>query len=169
MITTVVEFVAQALYFIVPVYCANAVPVLFGGGLPMDFGRNFIDGKPLFGSHKTFRGFFSGLLTGTVIGVAQSNLPVFQPPHVLLGFVLSLGALIGDLIHSFVKRRLGFPPGASFPVADQLDFVVGALLFSLLISPPSLPIALIILILTPPIHLLTNFIAYRLHVKKEPF
>jgi CDP-2,3-bis-(O-geranylgeranyl)-sn-glycerol synthase len=133
MITTVVELVAQALYFIFPASCANAVPVLFGGGLPMDFGRNFIDGKPLFGSHKTFRGFFSGLLTGTVIGVAQSNLPVFQPPHVLLGFVLSLGTLIGDLIHSFVKRRLGFPPGASFPVADQLDFVVGALLFSLLI------------------------------------
>jgi len=169
MTTAITELIAQALYFILPAYCANAVPVLFGGGLPMDFGRNFIDGKPLFGSHKTFRGFFSGLLIGTVVGIVQSNLPFFQPLPVLLGFILSLGALIGDLINSFVKRRLSFPPGASFPVADQLDFVVGALLFSLFISPPSLPIALIILIIKPPIHLLTNIIAHRLGKKKEPF
>jgi len=135
----------------------------------MDFGKNFIDGKPLFGAHKTFRGFFSGLFIGALIGIVQINLPIFQPSHVLQGFILSLGALTGDLTHSFIKRRLSLPPGASFPVADQLDFVVGALLFSLLISPPSLPITLIILIVTPPIHLLTNFIAYRLKVKKEPF
>lgn len=43
--------------------------------------------------------------------------------------MLSLGALIGDLTESFIKRRIGFPPGASLPVADQLDFVAGALLF----------------------------------------
>jgi CDP-2,3-bis-(O-geranylgeranyl)-sn-glycerol synthase len=169
MTTTVAELIAQALYFILPAYCANALPVLFGGGLPMDFGRNFIDGKPLFGAHKTFRGFFSGLFIGTLIGILQSNLPIFQPSHVLLGFVLSLGGLTGDLIHSFIKRRLGLPPGASFPVADQLDFVVGALFFSLFISPPSQSIALIVLVVTPPIHLLTNFIAYRLGLKKEPF
>jgi len=170
MSATVVELIAQALYFIFPAYCANAVPVLVGGGFPMDFGKKFINGKPLFGSHKTFRGFFSGLLIGTLVGIVQSSLPIFQPPHMLLGFVLSLGGLTGDLVHSFVKRRLGLRPGASFPVADQLDFVVGALLFSILIPPPpSLPIALIVLVVTPPIHLLTNFVAYRLGLKKEPY
>jgi CDP-2,3-bis-(O-geranylgeranyl)-sn-glycerol synthase len=169
MTTTVAELIAQALYFILPAYCANAIPVLFGGGLPMDLGRNFIDGKPLFGAHKTFRGFFSGLFIGALIGIIQSNLPLFQSPNMLLGFVLSLGGLIGDLVHSFVKRRLNFPPGASFPVADQLDFVIGALFFSLFISPPSMSVFLIVLIVTPPMHLFTNFIAYRLKVKKEPF
>jgi CDP-2,3-bis-(O-geranylgeranyl)-sn-glycerol synthase len=169
MTATVVELIAKALYFILPAYCANAIPVIFGGEPPMDFGRNFIDGKPLFGSHKTFRGFFSGLFIGTLIGIVQSNLLIFQPPQVLQGFVLSLGGLTGDLIHSFVKRRLGLPPGASFPVADQLDFVIGALLFSLFVSPPSLTVALIILTVTPPMHLLTNYLAYRLGMKKEPF
>jgi len=169
MTVTIAELIAQALYLILPAYCANAIPVLFGGGLPMDFGKKFIDGKPLFGAHKTFRGFFSGLFIGTLIGIVQSSLPIFQPPQIFLGFILSLGALTGDLVHSFIKRRLNLPPGASFPVADQLDFVIGALLFSLFISPPSLPVALVILVVTPPIHLSTNYIAYRLGVKKEPF
>jgi len=159
--------VAHALYFIFPAYCANAAPVIFGGGTPMDFGRTFLDGKPIFGSHKTFRGFFAGLIVGTLVGFVEGAAFHFD---VLLGFALSLGALVGDLFDSFVKRRLGFPPGASFPIADQLDFVVGAILFSLMVSPlPPLHIILIVLILTPPIHLVTNFLAFLVGVKSTPW
>ena len=156
--------VVHALLFIFPAYCANAAPVIFGGGFPIDGGKTFLDGKPIFGSHKTFRGFLSGLVVGTLVGFVQGNL--FQY-NVLLGFTLSMGALAGDLLGSFFKRRLGLPPGATLPIADQLDFILGAFLFSLPFSPPSLVIALIILIITPPIHLLTNFLAYLLGVKKR--
>ena len=148
--------VAYALYFIFPAYCANAAPVIFGGGPPIDAGRTFLDGRPILGPRKTFRGFFVGLAIGTLVGFLQGFLPPlngFQNNH-LIGFMLSLGALVGDLTESFVKRRLGFPPGASFPVADQLDFIAGALLFSLLVSPPPLPVALITVVITPPLHLL---------------
>ena len=156
--------VAHALLFIFPAYCANAVPVIFGGGFPIDGGKTFLDGKPIFGSHKTFRGFLSGLFVGTLVGFIQGTL--FQY-NVLLGFTLSMGALVGDLLGSFFKRRLALPPGATLPIADQLDFILGAFLFSLPFSPPSLVIVLIILIITPPIHLLTNFLAYLLGVKKR--
>lgn len=156
--------VAYALYFIFPAYCANAIPVILGGGQPLDTGRTFIDGKPILGSHKTLRGFFAGLVAGTLVGFLQ-NL-ITQAP-ILLGFMLSLGALVGDSVESFIKRRLGLPPGSSLLIADQLDFVVGALLFSLPISQPPLTNVLIILIITPPIHLLTNFFAYLLGVKKR--
>lgn len=156
----------DALVFILPAYCANAIPVLLGGGPPIDGGRLFSDGRPIFGAHKTVRGFVSGLIVGTLVGIGLS-LVIDYP--VLLGFVVSLGALLGDLFEAFVKRRLGFAPGASFPVADQLDFVLGALLFSLLVSPPSWQVAVVVLIITPPIHLLTNFVAYHLGVKKEPW
>jgi len=54
-------------------------------------------------------------------------------------------------------------------MADQLDFIAGALLFSLLVSPPSLTVALVIMVITPPIHLLTNIFAYLLKLKKEPW
>jgi CDP-2,3-bis-(O-geranylgeranyl)-sn-glycerol synthase len=156
----------DALVFIFPAYCANAMPVIFGGGFPIDGGRLFSDGRPVFGSNKTVRGFVSGLFVGTLVGFGLSLVVDYS---VLLGFVVSLGALLGDLAEAFVKRRLGFAPGASFPVADQLDFVVGALLFSLFVAPPSWQVALVVVVITPPIHLLTNLFAYVVGVKKEPW
>ena len=162
----IVNLIVDAFIFILPAYCANAIPVLLGGGRPIDGGRTLSDGRPVFGSHKTIRGFIAGLIVGTLVGFGLS---LVVPYSVLLGFTVSLGALLGDLFEAFIKRRLGYAPGASFPVADQLDFVLGALLLSLFVLPPSWQVALIVLIVTPPIHLLTNFVAYHLGVKKEPW
>jgi CDP-2,3-bis-(O-geranylgeranyl)-sn-glycerol synthase len=81
--------------------------------------------------------------------------------------MLSLGALVGDLAESFIKRRLNVSPGSSLPIADQLDFVIGAFLFSLPVSPPSLTTTLIILIITLPTHLLTNLLANLLDIKRK--
>jgi CDP-2,3-bis-(O-geranylgeranyl)-sn-glycerol synthase len=168
--------VGYALWFIFPAYCANAVPMILGGGRPIDFGKIFLDGKPILGSHKTLRGFFSGLAVGTLVGFLQTLIfqhILFQYNAqfrytVLLGFTLSLGALVGDLVESFIKRRLDILPGNSFPIADQLDFVAGALLFSLPVSLlPSLLTILIILVVTPFIHLLTNLFASLLGIKKK--
>ncbi len=169
---TIFVDIAYALYFIFPAYCANAVPVIFGGGRPIDAGRTFIDGKPIFGSHKTVRGFFAGLIVGTLVGFVQNGVYPLYQSNLLLGFVLSFGALVGDLFDSFVKRRVDFPPGASFPILDQLDFVVGALLFSLMVPtlpPLNLNLILIIIVITPPIHLLTNVLAFLFGFKKTPW
>jgi len=159
--------IIEAIKFIFPAYCANAVPVLAGGGTPMDFGKMFIDGKPIFGKNKTFRGFFFGLAVGTGVGLLESM--IFNYP-LLFGLLLSLGALIGDLTGAFVKRRLDIAPGGLLPVIDQVDFVVGAVLFSLPLSLPFFPeLALTALIVTPPVHLLTNFGAYKLGLKSNPW
>lgn len=167
---TIIMDIAYALYFIFPAYCANAAPVIFGGGRPIDADRTFIDGKPILGSHKTVRGFFSGLIVGTLVGFVQNTVYPLYQSNPLLGFALSLGALIGDLFDSFIKRRLGFTPGASFPILDQLDFIVGALLFSLMVPPlPPLNLILIIIIITPPIHLLTNVLAFLFGFKSTPW
>jgi len=167
--------IAAAMWFIFPAYCANAAPVIFGGGKPMDFGKTFFDGKPFLGSHKTFRGFFAGLIVGTLVGLVQTLIfehfliqydPQFQY-SILLGFALSLGALTGDLIESFIKRRLNRSPGSTLPVADQIDFILGAFLFSIPVSPPSFLAALIILLITIPIHLMTNLGAALLNMKNK--
>jgi CDP-2,3-bis-(O-geranylgeranyl)-sn-glycerol synthase len=167
--------VAAALWFIFPAYCANAAPVIFGGGQAMDFGKKFVDGKPLLGSHKTFRGFLAGIIIGTLVGLVQTL--IFEnflleygtqfEYSVLLGFMLSLGALIGDIVESFIKRRINTAPGKSLPVADQIDFILGAFLFSIPVSAPSLLSAVIILLVTIPIHLLTNLGAALLNMKNK--
>ena len=164
----IIELIIEALKFIFPAYCANAIPVITGGGYPIDFGKKFFDGKPILGKNKTFQGFFSGLIIGTTVGLVES---AFFGYHLFFGLLLSLGALFGDLIGAFVKRRLGLAPGELLPVIDQIDFILGAILFSFLISPPnkSGELILAVLIITPPIHLLTNFAAYKLGLKDNPW
>jgi CDP-2,3-bis-(O-geranylgeranyl)-sn-glycerol synthase len=158
--------IIEALKFIFPAYCANAVPVLAGGGLAMDFGRNFVDGKRVFGANKTFRGFFFGLAVGIAVGLVEWM--VFDYP-LLFSLFTPLGALLGDLMAAFLKRRLGIVPGGLFPVVDQVDFVVGAIVFALPLGMVYWELAVATLLVTPPIHLLTNIGAYKLKLKKNPW
>jgi CDP-2,3-bis-(O-geranylgeranyl)-sn-glycerol synthase len=158
--------IIEALKFIFPAYCANAVPVIAGGGPPLDLGKNFFDGKPIFGKNKTFRGFFFGLAIGVAVGLVESILFSYS----LLFSVLSpLGALMGDLAGAFLKRRLGIVPGGLLPIIDQIDFAIGAILFSLPLTMMHWELAIAVIIVTAPIHLFTNFLAYKLKLKNNPF
>ena len=162
----IATLIVEALEFIFPAYCANGAPVLAGGGLPMDFGKNFVDGKRVFGNNKTFKGFFFGLAVGVGVGLIEWML--FDYP-LLFSLLSPLGALLGDLTAAFLKRRLNIAPGGLLPIIDQVDFVVGALVFSLPLGIIYWELAVSVLIITPPIHLLTNFGAYKLKLKKNPW
>jgi CDP-2,3-bis-(O-geranylgeranyl)-sn-glycerol synthase len=157
------NLVITAIWFILPAYFANATPVIFGkifrGKWPIDFNKKFPDNQPILGHGKTWPGFFGGLIIGTAVGFLQG--------YLLIGFLLSLGALLGDLIKSFFKRRLKVARGKSLPLADQLDFVIGALLLVSIVQMPSLATVIILLIITPLIHLGANTTAYLLKLKKE--
>jgi CDP-2,3-bis-(O-geranylgeranyl)-sn-glycerol synthase len=79
---------------------------------------------------------------------------------------------VGDLAGSFIKRRLNIPRGGAAPVLDQLGFVVLALIFAtplVLQMQIGWEVALTILIITPPIHLATNFAGYKLGLKSRPY
>lgn len=164
---TLINLVLEALKFILPAYCANAVPVLVGGGLPLDFGKIFYDGKPIFGKNKTFRGFFFGLAVGTLVGFVESFF--FKEYPISFGFLLSLGALLGDLAGAFLKRRIGLAPGELLPFVDQIDFIIGAFVFSFPFNILSLELALTVLLITPPLHIFTNFAAYKMGLKSNPW
>ncbi len=149
----------SALWFILPAYVANGAPVMLGGGTPIDLGRKFLDGKRILGDGKTFKGFFAGVLTGTFIGTLQGRL--------VLGFFLSIGALVGDMAGSFVKRRLNIKRGDSAPLLDQLDFILGAVLFSLIFARNYVATDIIVtaLLITPVLHLLANRVTYKVGYK----
>ena len=124
----IIQLIVEALKFIFPAYVANATPVLAGGGTRMDFGKNFFDGKRVFGNNKTFRGFFVGLAIGIAIGLMECVLFGFP---ILFCLLIPAGALLGDLTGAFIKRRFGIKPGGLLPIVDQIDFVVGAIVFSI--------------------------------------
>lgn len=157
------DWFSSALLFIGPSYAANAAPLIFGGGTALDRGRRLSDGQPIFGSHKTIRGVIAGILAGAIIGLLES--PV-DNRLALAGFAISSGVVSGDLLGAFIKRRLRVEPGKAFPVLDQLDFVLGGLIFGYAFFPIGLISALFVVLVTPPIHLGTNYGAYKLGMKK---
>ena len=163
MVTTAdVLWMAETVYLYIPAYLANAAPVICGGGESLDGGRMWRDGRPLLGSHKTVRGTLAGIAVGTAVGLIQLE--------ALRGLLLAVGAVGGDLIVSFVKRRLGMRPGAPFLVADQLGFIVTALALSSIVPPPpTWDRVVAILVATVPIHLITNLFAWLLKLKSHPW
>jgi CDP-2,3-bis-(O-geranylgeranyl)-sn-glycerol synthase len=164
----VLGLLGAAIWFILPAYVANATPVVLGGGRPIDEGRKFRDGRPIFGPGKTTRGFLAGLIAGSAIGIIQS-LVTGNCTLAAVGFLLALGALVGDLFGSFVKRRLNISGGGAAPVLDQLGFVVFAILFSSPLGFPGWAVTITILIITAPIHLATNLGSYLLKMKDRPY
>jgi len=145
---------------------ANSTPVLLGGGAPIDRERTFIDGRRILGDNKTDKGFAYGLLLGSLAGLAEAVL-FANYALVAVGIVASLGALLGDLFGAFLKRRLDIPPGSPLPVVDQLDFIMGALLLTSPVVKVTLGAVLILVMMTVPIHLISNAIAYTLRLKKH--
>lgn len=98
---------------------ANGVPVVAAaiggdwGAHPLDGGRVLADGHRLLGDSKTWRGLLlSPLATGA--GAALLGLPAG------IGVMVGGVAMLGDLLSSFLKRRLGIPPSGMALGLDQI-------------------------------------------------
>ena len=179
-----VDIVLQSVYFMFPAYVANMLPQLFCRfklleflNIPVDFDVK-MGKQTIFGDHKTWRGVLIGILGSIFIVYLQKRLEGvgfflgislldYSSINILIvGFLFGAGALIGDIFKSFIKRRINIAPGKTMPVFDQLDFVIGALLFISLIYTPSLNNVIAIFILSPLLHVAVNIIAYFLKLKK---
>jgi len=181
--------ILAALYFFLPAYFANMTPTfatyfakslgfLAFLGRPIDFGKK-IKGKPIFGSHKTWRGIILGTSVGILLTWLQKFLWRFsffekisffnyQEINIFfLGFLISFGALFGDLICSLFKRRKNIKPGRRWIPFDQISFVFGSFLFSFPFFPIPILNWLIILVLTIPIHIFGNKIGFWLKISDQ--
>lgn len=164
-----------SLWLILPAYFANSGATLARGKIRMDFSRNFIDGRPVFGAGKTFEGFSLGVMIGASAGLLQNFLQSFYglkfsvPMDPVFAALISFGALSGDLAGSFIKRRLGLKRGYAAPLLDQLDFVAGAIFFASFAYKIEIDTIMLIIIITPIIHMAANIIGYKTGVKKEPW
>lgn len=179
---------ALAFWSLLPAYVANPMAVVFGGGTPMDFGRTLRDGRRLLGDGKTWRGFAGGIASGFVLGLILQGIASFASPRLSFGawpgvlgilILLPFGALLGDLLGAFLKRRLGLERGAKAPGLDQYDFLIGTFLVLLLVAPSWWFDRLwngegiwglgFIILITPVLHRVVNVIGYRRGHKREPW
>ena len=174
--------ILQALYFMLPAYIANTAPVfatkIFGPKFnwPIDFGLK-IKGKPLLGKNKTWRGFIAAVIAAILIVYLQKylytfawakDLSLFDYSKInlwLAGFLFGFGVILGDAVKSLVKRRKSLEPGAKWFPWDQMDFL-GALLLIHFVYIPDLLVVLIIIIVSPFLPVIANWLAYQLNLKK---
>ncbi len=167
----------QSIYLFLPAYFANMFPVICARYKLLEFINIPVDRK-LFGNHKTIRGFIVGVGIALVFGLIQyflykvsffNNISMLNYSSLYIALVCSLllgfGTLFGDLIKSFFKRRLRITPGDSWPVMDQIDYVLGALLFIYPFFRISYVHLAIILAFSVIAHPLVNLIAYKLKIK----
>jgi CDP-2,3-bis-(O-geranylgeranyl)-sn-glycerol synthase len=177
------SLVLKAFWTMLPAYVPNNAAVLAGGGRPIDGGLTW-NGQRLLGDGKTWRGTLVGTLAGVVLALvldlvrepAEARLDVSLPSFSLRSaFALSFGAMLGDIGASFVKRRSGRERGAAFPGLDQLDFVVGSLGLTAAVAPTwfrtvfRIPVLVVVVVMTPVLHVVTNVVAYVLGLKDEPW
>lgn len=138
-----------AVYLLLPAGIANSVPPiatrLLGPGRPIHV--------KLFGAHKTWQGLLFGTVAGVITFYIQRAFDAIHLP-LLFGIAISAGALIGDLVKSFVKRRLHVPPGKPWFPFDQCDYVLGALIA----AAPFIHLTLAIVIGTIAVYVLLHLI-----------
>ncbi len=93
-----------------PPFLAFLLNDRWGGAL--DGGRLWRDGEAVFGPHKTVRGVVGAVTTG-MVGAVSLGFPWW------LGMASALLSMAGDLLSSFIKRRLRFTSGGLAPGLDQ--------------------------------------------------
>jgi len=176
-------------WLMLPSFLPNSAAVVFGGGAPVDMGRSW-KGKRILGDGKTWRGLIGGICAGISLGIIQlyiafpfDRLDYFGfggfPENMGVIVALATGSLLGDMVGSFVKRRLEIGRGDKAPIMDQYTFLLGSFLLVTILFPEwtldnfwrndGWVSLLAVLVITPLLHRGVNIIGYKLGLKKVPW
>lgn len=138
-----IVYIVKIIWFFLPIGFANMAPVFVKKinilNIPVDFNKK-INGEPILGVNKTIRGLFAATIFGEIIFLLQKilfNFDFFKAISLIdyqyipwfAGLFMGFGAIFGDMIKSFFKRRLKINPGKSWIPFDQIDYVLGGILF----------------------------------------
>jgi len=177
-LTTFEYALLRATFLFFPAMVANALPVITSRIIhkkhPLDFGLKFIDGKRILGKNKSIEGFIAGVAGGFLVGCIYA-LITHNNAWITYGTVSGFGAMVGDSLNSFVKRRLNLSSGEPFIPMDQLSFILTAFvlitvlgvdnLAGIRLSITDLAMGIYIVMV---LHPLTNLVAYFLKLKETP-
>ena len=180
----ILTYILSCLYFFLPAYFTNMTPPLARRAnlfnfldKEVDFGRKFL-GQSILGSHKSWRGVILGIVIGLLVALVQKCLyrfPAIQRISLLdyeqiniflFGVLISSGAVFGDLLFAFIKRRLEMKPGARFIPFDQTNYVIGSAIFLTAILKIEIMTWITLLILTFLLHIIANRTGYYLKLNR---
>jgi len=160
---------------------------------PMDMGKNFRDGKRIFGENKTWKGFIGYLIFDTVSSVIwglichAANLDHLNffyvnhentvPFNLMTGVLLGFGYALFELPNSFLKRRLDITPGKTisggwkvfFIFLDQADSIFGCALVVWLFYDLGIGLYLLYVLIGALTHIIVNMLLYVCKLRKNPF
>lgn len=160
---------------------------------PMDFEKNFLDGKRIFGDNKTWKGFvgyiilnmFFSIILGLIWNVTNLNEYNFFYSklennifnNLILGILLGLGYSLFELPNSFLKRRIDIEPGKTpsgfkkifFVFLDQADSVIGCCLVVAMFYKMSIPFFIAYVLVGAVTHIIFNMLLYFMGLRKNMF
>lgn len=160
----------------------SKIPVIKSWTLPLDFGKE-LHGTAIFGANKTWRGLICGILAAELVFLLERHIAHsisvhnfaaylraarFTSQPLILGALLGCGALVGDAVESFFKRRANRPPGSTWFPFDQLDYIVGGCLFAAIVAVFPLSIYIWIIGFWFVTHLVFSYLGFLLKFKSRP-
>lgn len=172
------DLIIDAFWFFLPAGIANMVPVVVSKmpvlkhwKTPIDFGRSHKNQR-IFGDNKTWRGLCFGTMAAGFVGLVQYKLIIPSETASLIIFsnsaLMGLGALVGDAVESFFKRRRNLSPGQTWFPFDQTDYIIGGLLFAAPFSRLSWQLVLTVLFLYLGLHVTIVYTCYLLGIRDRP-
>jgi hypothetical protein len=147
---------------------ANAIPLLTYDlckarwAWPVDGGRKLKDGHRLFGPAKTIRGVVLSLLFTPALGLL-----IGFPAGA--GLLVAAGAMAGDLLSSFIKRRMGMKAGSMAFGLDQVPEILIPLLLvrrSIGLSGTEIAVSVAAFIV---FELIASRLLFKVHLREHPY
>jgi hypothetical protein len=151
---------------------------------PLDLGAT-VGGRRVFGDNKTWRGALC-MVAGVVLATLlfwqwrwwrdQLPGPIDASSPLLVGVLIGLGTVGGELPNSFLKRRLDIAPGAQrrgpggvlLSVLDQGDLVLGIWIALLPIWVMPVWLAAVAFAAISAIHAAINVVGYAIGARAAP-
>ena len=158
----------EFLQLLVLIVIANGAPILLRAllkhdfSLAVDFGMKLPDKQRIFGASKTWRGVFAAFVATPAAAWLFGYLPE-------TGLLVAVYAVSGDLLSSFIKRRLGMKRSSMAPLLDQIpESLFPAWMMKEIFQLQSSSVMLLVLIFII-LELVLSQVFYRLGVRKTPY
>jgi hypothetical protein len=158
----------ELLQLLLLIIIANGAPILIwlllsdSFSLAVDFGQELPDNRRIFGPTKTWRGVFAALAVTSVAAWLFGLSPQ-------TGLLVAVYAVLGDLLSSFIKRRLAMEPSSMAPLLDQVPESLLPALMMRQVFNLDIPSVLLLVLIFIIMELVLSHILYKWGIRNRPY